>query len=769
MARSVFSSAVARVIRTLAGPRHPESPIRSDLAPDPAVAAEFVHDNLRPEGRLRTLGTFGGVFTPSFLTIIGVIMYLRFSWVLANAGLFQTLLIVVIANTITAITALSVAGIGSNERMETGGAYFMVSRVLGYQAGGGIGIPLYVSQALSIALYVMGFAEALIAIFPAWPIRLISIVTMVILALFGLIGARFMVKIQYVILAAILMSFVSIAAGFRIETANLTPAYAEGLSFWAVFAVFFPAVTGILAGVSMSGDLRDPAKNIPRGTMLAVAAGLIVYLLVPVMLAFSVPRDELVASTALRDASRWPVLVTIGVIGATLSSAIGSLLAAPRTLQALSIDGITPQPLAKGVGQTSEPVLAMALSMALATGAILIGNLNAIAEVLTMFFLTTYGVLNLSAGMEYVVANPSFRPAIRTPAWVSFLGATACLAVMFLISPASTIIAVAVVILIFVGVGARGRKTIAAGNRLSGVWEGFWTGRLFAVSRRLASARSSSGKNWRPIVQVFAADISVHSDLMTTAALLTDHGGALATYAMLSRTVGTTPQRRAELQDDLHRFVTSLREVNVFTNIIECAGFHEGVLIASQAAEFAGGSYNTVILGMPRNSRGDADFARMLLHLSRYGRNVLLFKKGDRSWTGVRGPIVVWWGGQENNVRLMLILAHLLQRSAPNATGIRLATIVREAEQMPGAQNRLEETIAELRLSAKLKVVVNDRGLPIPAVLSAESADASLVILGMAEADESDLGGYLPRLRHATSNLGSTLLVQNNIPDVVYV
>lgn len=734
------------------------------------VAAEYSEaapDEAAPD-RLRTLGTFGGVFTPSFLTIIGVIMYLRFSWVVGNAGLFQTLLIVVLANTITAISALSIASIGSNERMETGGAYFMVSRVLGFQTGGSIGIPLFISQALSISLYVIGFAIALSAVIPDLPITLVAIGTMLILAVLGLLGAGLMIKVQYVILGVILLSFVSIGLGFKPVELHLAPAYAEGLDFWAVFAVFFPAVTGILAGVSMSGDLKEPAKSIPRGTLLAVAAGFLVYLLVPIMLAMSIPREALADEVALRNASRWPFLVTAGVVGATLSSAIGSLLAAPRTLQALAQDGIAPAIFARGAGPTKEPLIAMVLSMALAIGAVVLGDLNAVAEVLTMFFLTTYGVLNIAAGMEMAVGNPSFRPAIRIPAWVSFLGGLACFAVMVLISPLSTAIAVVAVVAIFIYLSLRPAAAADIANRSGGVWEGYWTGRLFAIARRLEKSRSSSSKNWRPIVQLFARDVGAHNELMETAARLSSHGGALATYAMVEVGDESGPEEREELKTELQEFARSLPQENATAIVLETEKFHEGVLVAAQAAAFAGGSYNTVMLGLPRETRGDVDFARMLKRLSGYDRNIVLFKRGSRPWTEVNGQIVVWWGGQENNVRLMLILAHILRSGHGSESPIRLATIIRDGEQVESIRERLAQTAQALRIDAEPAVIVNDGDREVSEVLAVESASAALVLMGMARVDENNVRNYIQRMRQTTSGLESALLVQSNIPDVEF-
>jgi amino acid transporter len=729
------------------------------------ISAEFdPHDSgqTEGEGRIRTLGTFGGVFTPSFLTIIGVIMYLRFGWIVGNTGLYGTLAIVILANTITFITALSVSSIGSNERMETGGAYFMINRVLGFLPGGAVGIPLYISQALSIALYIIGFSESLSNVIPALDVRLAALVTLGILTLLSLIGASFMVRIQYIILSLILLSFISIAAGFRPNFANFEPSYLEGVSFWAVFAVFFPAVTGILSGVSMSGDLKDPGKSIPRGTLTAVAAGFIVYLLVPVMLAFSVARENLFASSSLVTASRWPLLVTLGVFGATLSSAIGVLLAAPRTMQALGTDGALPRIFGSGVGKTREPVLGLSFSVIIALGAIIMGNLNAVAEVLTMFFLTTYGVLNLAAGMEKLVGNPSFRPSISIPWWISFLGALGCFGVMFLINTPATLVALAMVVLVFFLLNIRSRY-LDPGS--PGIWEGFWTGLFFTVSRKLARARSRSGKNWRPLIQVFAAEIASHAEKITLAALLTRHSGALAIYAI--RDPGS-PQSRNEMQHELNSFSDTLHHRNIFTTMVETGNLFDGILIASQAAAFAGGAYNTVMLGFPSATKHDRDYAGLLMGLSSLDKNILLFKRGSIPWHFSSDPVIVWWGGQEQNVRLMLFLAHLIQRNSPQHNRIRLGTIVSNTEDIPAAEAKLESTLQELRMQGEIFIVPNPEQRQVCDVIEENSRESFLVLLGMAKPREETLGTYLPSMRTIAGNLQNLLFVLSNIPEQEY-
>src|SRR6056297_2261525 len=207
------------------------------------------------------LGTFGGVFTPSILTILGVIMYLRFGWVVGNVGLIGTLLIVTISTAITFLTALSIASIATDQRVRTGGAYYMISRSLGIESGGAIGIPLYLAQALSIALYTIGFAESVVGVFPELNITTVGIVTTVGVAGLALVSAKAAIRAQYFIMFGIVLSLLSLLFGSPVEQSNIEmwgAAEENSEGFWIVLAVFFPAVTGIMTGVNMSGDLENP-------------------------------------------------------------------------------------------------------------------------------------------------------------------------------------------------------------------------------------------------------------------------------------------------------------------------------------------------------------------------------------------------------------------------------------------------------------------------------------------------------------------------------
>jgi len=265
----------------------------------------------KPQAVLQTqgagLGTFGGVFTPSILTILGVIMYLRFGWVVGNVGLLGTLLIVTIATSITFLTALSISAIASDQRVRVGGAYYMISRSLGIETGGAVGIPLFFAQALSVALYTIGFAESIVNVFPALDQRIVGLVTTIAVAALALTSARAAIRAQLFIMAAIGISLLSFFFGHPIGPAEhdaLTAPVGDVTrhGFWVVFAVFFPAVTGIMSGVNMSGDLKEPGKSIPRGTMAAVGVGFLIYMTLPVFLAERASSAELIADPM---SSRW--------------------------------------------------------------------------------------------------------------------------------------------------------------------------------------------------------------------------------------------------------------------------------------------------------------------------------------------------------------------------------------------------------------------------------------------------------------------------------
>ncbi|MFC1706420.1 amino acid permease, partial [Planctomycetota bacterium] len=306
-------------------------------------------------GEPHRFGTFGGVFTPTILTILGVIMFLRADFVVGHAGILQALLILLLAKAITFLSTLSISAVSTNTEVRGGGAYFLISRSLGPEFGGAIGLTLYLAQALSVPFYVLGFVEALVATFPGLMehARLLCLATAVILFIVAYVGANWAIRFQYVVLVVLICSILSFLAGAIVHfdtatfTANLSPApvtTTPSIGFFALFAIYFPAVTGIMAGINMSGDLKEPARSIPKGTLAAVGLGFLVYLAQMVLCGGAIDRADLIERPyrSLVDIGLFGgrFVITAGVFAATISSAMGSLVGAPRILQALARDDI---------------------------------------------------------------------------------------------------------------------------------------------------------------------------------------------------------------------------------------------------------------------------------------------------------------------------------------------------------------------------------------------------------------------------------------------
>ena len=305
----------------------------------------------------KKFGTFAGVFTPSILTILGVIMYMRLGWVVGNAGLLGAILIIIIAHVIAVTTGLSVSSVATDKKIGAGGIYYVLSRSMGIPIGGSIGIALSVGTALSIALYLIGFSESFNAYFgfgmSVNDFRLTGTIALIVLTLLALISTSLALKAQYFILAAIAVSLIAIFSGSSEFVPESVPLFStEGaVPLEVVFAIFFPAVTGFTAGIAMSGDLKEPNRSIPVGTLSAIGGGLVVYIALAVFMAYTINSDVLKTDyNILMKIAIFAPAVVAGIWGATLSSALGGILGGPRILQAMSIDKVTPKIFGKGKG-----------------------------------------------------------------------------------------------------------------------------------------------------------------------------------------------------------------------------------------------------------------------------------------------------------------------------------------------------------------------------------------------------------------------------------
>ena len=324
-----------------------------------------------------TMGTFAGVFTPSILTILGIILFLRLGYVVGSAGLGRALIIITLANVISILTSISISAIATNIKVKGGGDYYLISRTLGPEFGGAIGMVLFLAQSVSIAFYCIGFGEAMTVLLPQsifTTSRIIAIFAVSLLFIFAWLGADWATRFQYVVMALLVAALFSFFAGglVRWEMATLVQnwtAPSQGPEFWLIFAIFFPAVTGFTQGVSMSGDLKNPGKSLPMGTFMAVGISILVYFGAALVFAGVLSNEILLKDYgSMKRVARFSVLINAGVVAATPSSAMASFLGAPRILQSLAKDRIFPflLPFAKGSGPTHNPRRGVILSAAIA-------------------------------------------------------------------------------------------------------------------------------------------------------------------------------------------------------------------------------------------------------------------------------------------------------------------------------------------------------------------------------------------------------------------
>lgn len=702
------------------------------------------------------LGTFGGVFTPSILTILGVIMYLRFGWVVGNVGLIGTLLIVTISTAITFLTALSIASIATDQRVRTGGAYYMISRSLGIESGGAIGIPLYLAQALSIALYTIGFAESVVGVFPELNITTVGIVTTVGVAGLALVSAKAAIRAQYFIMFGIVLSLLSLLFGSPVEQSNieLWGASAENSAgFWVVFAVFFPAVTGIMAGVNMSGDLKDPKKSIPKGTFYAIGVGYLIYMTLPIILANRADAMTLIDDPLImRKISYWGDAILIGVWGATLSSAVGSILGAPRVLQALARDKVLPRWLSwlgKGEGAEDTPRLGTILTLVIALVAVYFGNLNLIAPILTMFFLTTYGMLNITAGIERLLKSPSFRPEFKVHWAFSILGALGCISVMFLINAVATSFAFIFVILIFIWLERRELQS-AWGDVRRGIWMAITRMGLFHLGV------NEEAKTWRPNPLVLSGAPTKRWHLIDFGLALTHNRGLMTVATVLTSKNFTTTQI-TKMEGNIREFL-SKRSVQALVRVTTANDAFEGSEQLVRSYGLGALVPNTIILGDSENEELRESYCKMISDFYDMNRNVIVVHDDKDNGFGDKEIIDVWWGGLKGNGGLMMMVAYLLasSRSWWNAK-IRLKMVVDSENAAEDARKNLLELIEKARTGAIPEIIVSN-GRSFKSIIHESSQDADLVLMGMAKPDD-DFASHYTEVQEWLDDMPTTLMI----------
>jgi amino acid transporter len=718
-------------------------------------------DNLQSE----KFGTFGGVFTPSLLTILGVIMFLRFSTVVGYAGLWNALLILAGATAISMITGLSIASIATNMRVKGGGAYYLISRSLGVEFGGVVAVFFYIAQAVAVTMYVVGFTEAIFSAFPGIWLPFRAVATLTNLAVFACVytGAGWTIRIQYGILAVLLLSvlsfFIGAGIGFSPEIlrANLAPNWATEHYFFATFALFFPAVTGIMAGVNMSGDLKNPSRSIPSGTFAAIGVSAIIYAAMTFLLAASVPRDELLgAGFVMKDYAFSPTLIYAGVICATLSSALGSMMGAPRILQAFARDNVFRRLhwFSFGSGRLGEPRRATVLTAIVAQVGILAGDLDTVAPVITMFFLMTYGTMNIACFYEGRSNNPSFRPTFRLNHWsVALVGALGCLGVMFLINAIWAAVALILASSLYFFI-SRAEIRVKWGD----VDSGLAYQRARKALLRMEQERYHP-KNWRPSILVLSGGAYNRLHLAEYACWFTATNGIVSIGQVIRGELEDLLVRRSEAEVILRKFIRE-EELAAFPVVIVEKDIHAAIQALLQCHGIGGMRPNTVMLGWSQDSEKAEVFSETLSIAKRMKRSLIIVAcEQEQEKTQIPdGAINLWWTTVENGA-LMLLLAFLLKKT-PQWSGhtLRIIRPVAPKADMENIEKEMREMLSDARIESEIVIVPTET--PIEAVRQVMQPSA-ILFAGFEPADGDPASVLLSSLQQTVALPGDVILVYN--------
>ncbi|XP_046841565.1 solute carrier family 12 member 9-like isoform X2 [Xenia sp. Carnegie-2017] len=610
---------------------------------DDGMSLLNVHNRDNNHGKL---STFFGVIIPCILSMFSIILFLRIGYLIGQVGFIVSCLLLFVAYFVTGLTTLSVSAISTNGNVKGGGAYFMISRALGPEFGGSIGVIFYVANIFSSSLYLIGFSEAIISAFGKntgalkqdiptgyWYGFLYRSIALLFNLIICLVGAGMFAKTTFFIFLGVMISLGSSFVSFFIHKSqyfhdvptenclfgNNTPSLLYTGFNWTtlkgnlwvestvdyqtnhvptiltIFGVLFNGVTGVMAGANMSGDLKNAAKSIPKGTLEASGFTFVMYLLLVFFTSATCTRPLLVNQyNYLQVINIEPVMTTIGVFLATLSASLSCLIGATRVLQAVANDNLLGSYVAylgRGYGKNNEPIWAVLVSWIFVQLVILENRVNALAPIVSMFFLLSYGVTNLACFVLKVSSAPNFRPTFQYYSkGTAFLGMVSCFAIMIAVDPRYALISVAIMIIIFLVITYRAPIT---------PWGDVSQAVIYHQVRKYLlrlSPRQSHVKYWRPQILLLVSNPRSCYPLIDFVNDIKKSGLYILGNVIVDDFDGKAIERHKLEINQWYDFVRCA-EIKAFVDQIVAPSIRVGVQNLLMSSGLGGMRPNTVILG----------------------------------------------------------------------------------------------------------------------------------------------------------------------------
>ncbi|XP_046563343.1 solute carrier family 12 member 4-like isoform X3 [Haliotis rubra] len=771
------------------------------------------------------LGTVLGVYLPCIQNIFGILLFVRMTWIVGMAGAMESFFIVLISCLTTLLTSISMSAIATNGVVPAGGSYFMISRALGPEFGGAVGVLFYLGTAVASSMYIIGAVEILVTymappmdifgnIFHSY--RLYGTAVMLVLAFVVFIGVKFVSKFAALSLACVIISIVSIYVGIfasnpdssveicvlgdrlltsdsvmvngtffceknissaiyhnycgvnnntgdaceyynknevhqlkgipgiasgkfmenvynhYTEEANIVGTDQKGsevrgevlaeitTSFMILLAIYFPSVTGIMAGSNRSGDLADAQKSIPAGTIAAILTTSAVYISSVLFFAACIEghllRDKYgvsIGGSLLIGTLAWPNewVIMIGAFLSTLGAGLQTLTGAPRLLQAIATDNVIPfLSIFSKTTKRGEPVRALLLTMLISEFGILIASLDYVAPIITMFFLMCYGFVNMACAMLTLLRTPNWRPRFRFYHWIlSLVGLTLCITLMFISSWYYALTAIALACCIYKYIEYKGAEK-EWGDGIRG---------LAMSAARYSLLRLQEGpphtKNWRPqLLVLLKLDDNLqpkYPKLVRFASQLKAGKGLTLVNTVIE---GTFTEKFADAQAAKLALDKLIKDYGVkgFSDVLIARSVTEGLCHLVQNAGLGGLKHNTVVVGWPYGWRHDSDERSYKVFLDTVrnvgaGQLALLVCKGIAMFPDnekLRGTIDVWWIVHDGGLLMLLPFLLRMDRSWKNCK-LRIFTVAQMEDNSIEMMKDLKTYLYQLRIEAEVNVV----------------------------------------------------------------
>ncbi|XP_021724499.1 cation-chloride cotransporter 1-like isoform X1 [Chenopodium quinoa] len=725
----------------------------------------------RPKDADVKLGTLMGVFLPCLQNILGIIYYIRFTWIVGMAGIGQSLFLVSFCCMCTFLTAVSLSAIATNGAMKGGGPYYLIGRALGPEVGVSIGLCFFLGTAVAASLYVLGAVETFLSAVPSAGIftetitkvngttvspihqpsvqdlQIYGIVVTIILCFIVFGGVKMINRVAPAFLIPVLLSifciFVGIFAsgkdkpvegitGMRLTTFkdNWSSAYQMtneagipdplGSAYWnfnALVGLFFPAVTGIMAGSNRSASLKDTQHSIPVGTLASQLTTTGLYLISVLVFGAFATREKLLTDRLLTATVAWPfpVIIYVGIILSTLGAALQSLTGAPRLLAAIANDDILPVLNYFKVVDGGEPYIATLFTAFICLGCVVIGNLDLISPTITMFYLLCYAGVNLSCFLLDLLDAPSWRPRWKFHHWsLSLIGATICIVIMFLISWSFTIVSLALACLIYKYVCIKGK----AGDWGDGFKSAYF--QLALRSLRSLGANQVHAKNWYPIPLIFCRpwgklpeNVPCHPKLADFANCVKKKGRGMSIF------VSILDGDYLECAEDAK---IACQQLSTYIEYKQCEGVAEVVVAPDMSAGFRGivqtmglGNLkpNIVVMRYPEIWRREnlieipSTFVGIINDCIVANKAVVIVK-GLEEWPNVFqrqfGTIDLYWIVRDGGLMLLLSQLLLTKESFENCK-IQVFCIAEEETDAEGLKGDVKKFLYDLRMQAEVIVI----------------------------------------------------------------